>query len=904
MRTIVKSQKSKAERPFSRAISRSIFVFILYSLSAAVFTPIKAQEAFYIYRNDGDFNGFFYDEVIEMRQSKIGVDSIEYDRWVTQEVVLADTIYRIPLAAIDSIGFQQPEIKFNPRVKFMEQEGLCPYVDYASEFGVTFVNLPAHLKPQIGDVLIGLPTDEIAQEKYDEGSFSCIVDDLYTDGDVTYVSGHAIEQLSDVFEQYITVEQIGVTKDGQVVRRIAGCTPEGFPRAKIKQVSGDSELKLIDFESTFTRSWNPTDNSAIELSAQIGLVVKFRAAFNVTWTRFMASLSQDMVIKTKPALAMSVSQGFDFDSGELLPCDEILFPAACPIFGINPIPSLFLRGEGKLEAKLNMPQVRLGVGQHYTIDSDSWFPVSLGLHLVPDENKEVPADMLDLSGQVAFSGYVQTGMKFSGDIFTASWIKKIFRFALGTYLYAGPKIGGEFKNSVDLLPGDTTDMSGTPLLYDVLSQSQLNIALLSLDLEAKGHFSVFSKEGEKKFFDKNWSFLTDTISYTPQIKSMDAIVSEDSTSVRLRLNVGQGHTLGYCWAEIGIFKPGQDEPIKKIGMFDLSRVTEEQAREGFSVVCPYDDLKAQTYFAVPIVHIGGAGEFVLDEFRTGFVPPFKLEILGGSSLTFGAKDGLTQIVSIKTNALKESILIDPGNALWIDINWKEDYEYITVVDEKEGRYDIAIKAYKNLSLFDRTETGKRAPSILLMGELESKMFPIDVYQAAPDLSSVRVDGGGWFHAGDSSSHGAYYYGDVTASRSDNTVTIDGTYTENYDNGYKSAQTHTIHLLIERTNENGDPNEGNFWSCKRICSGWVKEHEVYSDYNSNGSQWKTTMVIDSELHFSDSKGWQPEGAEEEYVSGKATSGQYDCEHYSTSSSDKHDTMASGAESYVVFHITIK
>ena len=878
-----------------------ILTFVLGTLCLGAFS----QEAFYIYRNDGDFNGFFYDEVVEMRQSKIGVDSVEYDKWVTQEIVLADTIYRIPLAAIDSIGFQQPEIKINPRVKFMEQEGLCPYVDYASEFGVTFVNLPAHLKPQVGDVLIGLPTDDIAKEKYEEGSFSCIVDDLYTDGDVTYVSGHAIEQLSDVFEQYITVEQIGVDQQGNIHRRIAGCTPDGFPRAKIRQVSGDAELTLINFESTFTRSWNPTDNSAIELSAQIGLVVKFRAAFNVTWTRFMASLSQDMVIKTKPALAMSAFAGFEFDSGELLPCKEILFPAACPIFGINPIPSLFLRGEGKLEAKLNMPQVRLGVGQHYTIDSNSWFPVSLGLHLVPDENKEVPADMLDLSGQVAFSGYVQTGMKFSGDIFTASWIKKIFRFALGTYLYAGPKVSGEFVVSADIPTEEGQEWAPTDT-YETLEQSQLNVALISLDLEAKGHFSVFSKEGEKKFFDKNWSFLTDTISYTPQIKSMDAIVSEDSTSVRLRLNVGQGHTLGYCWAEIGIFKPGQDEPIKKIGMFDLSRVTEEQAREGFSVVCPYDDLKAQSYFAVPIVHIGGAGEFVLDKFRTGFVPPFRLEILSGSSLTFGAKDGLTQIVSIKTNALKESILIDPGNALWIDINWKEDYEYITVVDEKEGRYDIAIKAYKNLSLFDREEKGERAPFILLVGGPKAdKMFPIEVYQAAPDLSSVRVDGGGWFHAGDSSSHGAYYYGDVTASRSDNTVTIDGTYTENYENGgSKSAQTHTIHLLIEQTNENGDPNEGNFRSRKRICSGWVKEHEVYSDYNSNESQWKTTMVIDSELHFSDSKGWQPEGAEEEYVSGKVTSGQYDCEHYQTSSSDKHDTMASGAESYVVFHITIK
>ena len=83
----------------------------------------QAQEAFYIYRNDGDFNGFFYDEVVEMRYSKIGVDSVENDMFVTYEVELADTMYRIPLAAIDSIGFQQPEIKFNPRVKFIGKCG-------------------------------------------------------------------------------------------------------------------------------------------------------------------------------------------------------------------------------------------------------------------------------------------------------------------------------------------------------------------------------------------------------------------------------------------------------------------------------------------------------------------------------------------------------------------------------------------------------------------------------------------------------------------------------------------------------------------------------------------------------------------------------------------------------------
>jgi len=81
-----------------------------------------AQEAFYVYRNDGDFNGFFYDQVIRMGYSKVDLDSVEHDIYVIQEIETADSLYRIPLAAIDSIGFVQPEIRFNPRLKDMDAD--------------------------------------------------------------------------------------------------------------------------------------------------------------------------------------------------------------------------------------------------------------------------------------------------------------------------------------------------------------------------------------------------------------------------------------------------------------------------------------------------------------------------------------------------------------------------------------------------------------------------------------------------------------------------------------------------------------------------------------------------------------------------------------------------------------
>ena len=340
---------------------RRVLVAISFWLLAIGF--INAQEAFYIYRNDGDFNGFFYDEVLEMRYSQLSIDSVENERYVTYEVVLADTIHRIPLAAIDSIGFQQPEVKFNPRVKFVEREGLSQYITQVDDSKVIFLNLPSNLTPQQGDVLIGLPTDANAKEKYKDvgGSFSCVVTGIEKSSGYLLVSGRPVESLAEVFEQFVTVEQIGVDKQGNIRRRIAGCTPDGFPR---KAPAEDDGLNLINLSGTFTRSWNPDDNSSVDVSADMNLIVRLRASYNINWWRFVASLSQEFITKVKPSFGLSYSRGFEFESNDLLPVSlgEIVFPAACPIFAVNPVPCLFVRGEGKAEARLKMPAVRLGIG--------------------------------------------------------------------------------------------------------------------------------------------------------------------------------------------------------------------------------------------------------------------------------------------------------------------------------------------------------------------------------------------------------------------------------------------------------------------------------------------------------------------------------------------------------------
>ena len=99
----------------------------LFLVHCSIFNELKAQtetDAFYIYQNDGHFDGFFYDDVIKISYSRLDTLGVEHSDYVSQEVITADSIYRIMLTAIDSVSFVQPEIKYNPRLRLVSEDQL------------------------------------------------------------------------------------------------------------------------------------------------------------------------------------------------------------------------------------------------------------------------------------------------------------------------------------------------------------------------------------------------------------------------------------------------------------------------------------------------------------------------------------------------------------------------------------------------------------------------------------------------------------------------------------------------------------------------------------------------------------------------------------------------------------
>lgn len=80
-------------------------ILTLSLLMTVVVGALAQNDAMYIYRNDGTFNAFLKNDVDSVAYSHYDADCVYYNDWITQIVYTPDSVYRIPLAAIDSVVF-------------------------------------------------------------------------------------------------------------------------------------------------------------------------------------------------------------------------------------------------------------------------------------------------------------------------------------------------------------------------------------------------------------------------------------------------------------------------------------------------------------------------------------------------------------------------------------------------------------------------------------------------------------------------------------------------------------------------------------------------------------------------------------------------------------------------------
>lgn len=166
-------------------------IFILLSLLMTMFVEAVAQnDAMFVYRNDGAINGFLKSDIDSIRYSNLDVDSVLHKEYVVQEVWTVDSVYRIPLAAIDSVSFVTPPPSYQEGVVQVSSD-LYGYVISYTDSTITFKpNIPSHLLPTEGQVIVADKCEEpfttgfsgrmTGMKEYAD-SIVCMFDGVYLD---------------------------------------------------------------------------------------------------------------------------------------------------------------------------------------------------------------------------------------------------------------------------------------------------------------------------------------------------------------------------------------------------------------------------------------------------------------------------------------------------------------------------------------------------------------------------------------------------------------------------------------------------------------------------------------------------------------------------------------------------
>ena len=422
-------------------------------------------DAFYIYQNDGHFDGFFYDQVQKISYSRLDTAGVEWDDFVSQEIVTEDSTYRIMLSAIDSVSFVQPEIRFNPQMRMLDQDGTAPYVVRAE--GMILVlkgNTPVSLQPKPGEVVacVHVPGKD--------DPFVGKVVSTYAFDDQLCIACEKVTDLKDIFDQFITVEELVSSDEGHHVRRrVAGMGP--------RRAEGNWNGELFQMNVDLTDSYALSDAWTINFNLHAGFGMRAQVVYNISWKNFYLK----MLLEERAELGFKTSIdgkifGFNnvLEQGAfakvLLAMSRLHFPAQFPLMYIDVTPKPFLRGEAHFNVGLNLGVSSRIFQQSFLISSE---PPYFDFHLFSPLSEWVKPSF---SLTAELNGMVQAGVKYPFVLANEDFLDKIFKWNIGNTLYTGPKLTGAI--SLDLIQA----VSGSGV-YEAFKDTKLNAYMYSFDNE-------------------------------------------------------------------------------------------------------------------------------------------------------------------------------------------------------------------------------------------------------------------------------------------------------------------------------------------------------------------------------------------------------------------------------------
>ena len=709
-----------------------MLLLVAVSFTAPVFSQ-SSQYALYNYRNDGNFNAWLNLDIEKITFSCIDTLGVEHDDIVVQEVWTADSVYRIPLEAIDSIGFRAPETKFKVGVFIIDEKQL-PYIIDADNLSISFMqSTPSDKMPVKGQVVYS----DLVEDPFYMGFAGRVIEIERNTDVVKYICEPVLP--GEVYERCVEIIKISgdeddfLQVDGSSRTRISPKTrniaDEGI--IKIPSLKASASIKGVGVSAKFTYT--------IDYAFSVGITDRDFASLKVTRE---SEYSADLDIKLEKAEGYSEETWLPWPIYTLGAGNKIGFSVNAGLF-------FDLKGSTNLTAKIPYKSTHV---DFYTWSSDAGFQ-----HL---ENKEggwpgwneflTGGDVkLKVKGSVAF-----------GPILEASFqIWKPSFLSIDARAKAGLELSGELSLDLKEIVTDGLDF------YKTVSEDMK----ITTGLKIGGEIGYTIKDKFEKILGADATFFKTERYFFPRFtepKMPDyisgeweggcepmAVFTQPSNLIFFPGKVGLGvydvnnECLGYTHSDNYFFGGDKDDWEKSWLQCDISKYVKDKPSGSQLYIHPLFDMlgilefkgspKAVVTIPEPlslglnvlniekgktksVLITGGWGEYsasVLD--KTKFSADIRksgdntyVEIVGLSegSTTVTIKDLRTE----ETKVILVKVTSEPINQSTINVNTKNvDFgtvkeeetktEYFSVVNS--GNYDLIFMVDKASAPFDIPEAG-------------------------------------------------------------------------------------------------------------------------------------------------------------------------------------------------------
>lgn len=203
----------------------SVILIALLSVFSALSSMAQtSQDALYIFRNDGQFNAFFYGDIDHIGYSKVDTLGKTKKDYVVQEIYALDSVWRIPLSAIDSVAFVTPKTVYKKDV-FRPDKSISKYIIASDTINWIRLskNTPENMIPKKGDkLLIEEPS------KYIPNGFGGKVTSVTKTNAGNYTVKTSALKLTDVYERLVMKGAVGPENDDASAKETRGVTDGTF----------------------------------------------------------------------------------------------------------------------------------------------------------------------------------------------------------------------------------------------------------------------------------------------------------------------------------------------------------------------------------------------------------------------------------------------------------------------------------------------------------------------------------------------------------------------------------------------------------------------------------------------------------------------------------------------------